>query len=194
MSDFDIVKKASKHLQKTIQDMYNEKLGSSHAHSAISGALGYNSKIALLADNGNRSIDDEFVLFHEGGDIDEAGLDDAIERMKDSPLKTLPKYAVRRAVHEALIPECECCGKKTRHSQPLFNSDHPDEPIAQVCGSCRHDEDEYDTCRYCGSGILYRASEINSAGECREHRGESALSEEEQDDWDSYIENITKDL
>jgi hypothetical protein len=114
--------------------------------------------------------------------------------MKDSPLKCLSSHFISHAISEAFTPECEICGEKTVHGQPLSSSDDIEEPIAQVCNSCSDDEEKYDTCRFCGESILYRATQINSTGECREYQEKSALSDEEQEDWDSYIENITKDL
>ncbi|MEW6996253.1 hypothetical protein AADZ86_00910 [Colwelliaceae bacterium BS250] len=190
----DIIKKASKYLQETIQDLNPNKLGSSHAHAAISGALGYKSKKALLADNYNSPIEDEFILYSQGGKLNNSLLAEVIDRMKDSPLKSLPSHVVSSAISEALTPECEHCGDKNVYSQPLFSSNDIEEPIAQVCHSCSDDREEYDTCLYCGEGTLYRSSEINSAGECSEHQGEGSFSDEEREGWDSYIENVTKDL
>lgn len=189
----DVIKIASKYLQETINDLNHEKLGSSHSHAAVSGALGFKSKKAILDDNGGLPIEDEFILYNQGGQIDDSTLSKVIDRMNDSPLKSLPIHVVHNAISEALTPECEKCGNKTAHGQPLFSSDDIERPIAQVCDSCSDDVEEYDTCFYCGQGILYRANEINSEGECSEHRGESFLSEEEQEDWDSYFENINKD-
>jgi hypothetical protein len=37
---FDVIKKESKYLQESINNLNQKKLGSSHAHAAISGALG----------------------------------------------------------------------------------------------------------------------------------------------------------
>ncbi len=188
----DVIKNASKHLQTTLKDIHSEKLGSSHAHAAISAALGYKSKKALLTDNHNIPIDDEFILYKQNSAINTEVLNIAVESMNNSPLKDLPRYAMERAVTEALTPECECCGKKTRHSVPLFSSDDIDDPIAQVCGACRTNEREYAYCTYCGYDTLYRANEVNAAGECYEHRGEGSLSDEEQEDWDSYSEYLSK--
>ena len=61
---FDVIKKASKYLQESINNLNQKKLGSSHAHAAISGALGQKSKKALLADNDNLPIEDKFTFYH----------------------------------------------------------------------------------------------------------------------------------
>lgn len=190
----DIIKQASRHLQETFKTVYQQKLGSSHAHAAISGYFGYKSKKALLADHFNETIEDEFFLFHHRDLVSQEKLANTISAMNDSPLRTTPIHLVAHAIEEALTPECESCEHKTIDSQPLFSSDDIDEPIAQVCSSCQRNEDDYATCRYCGDDILYRANEINSAGECSEHKGEGSLSDEEYEDWKSYIENVTKDL
>lgn len=190
----DIIKKASKHLQETFKYDHQQKIGSSHAHAAISGYFGYKSKKALLADNFDEPIEDEFFLFHHRNSVSQPKLAETISAMKDSPLKTVPIHLVVNAIEEALTPECESCGHKTVNSQRLFSCDDIDEPIAQVCSSCQSDEDYYATCLYCGDDTLYRANEINSAGECSEHRGEGSFSDEELEDWESYIENVTKDL
>lgn len=190
----DVIKKASKHFRDSIELTHKKKVRSSHSHAVISAALGYKSKKALMADNYNLPIEDEFILYHYGNELDNEMVSDAIDSMKDSPLKSLPSHFVREAILDSLTPECECCGDKTVYSQPVFDSDNIEDPVAQVCNDCSEDEEEYATCIYCGDSILYRAFEINSAGECPEHKGESSMSDEEREDWESYIENLNKDF
>jgi len=47
-----------------------------------------------------------------------------------------------------------------------------------------------DFVRYCGDHIPYHIEELNYEWECEEHAGESYLSPQEEEDWDSYIENV----
>ncbi|MGI2115397.1 hypothetical protein ACRN9G_17610 [Shewanella frigidimarina] len=190
----DIIKNASKHLQEIFKSNHNVIIGSSHAHAAISGYLGYKSKKALLADHYDEPIEDEFVLFNYSSLVSLPQLEETILRMKDSPLKKMPTHQITNAIEEALTPGCECCGHKTIRSQPLFSNDDIDNPIAQVCSSCIRNEEGYATCHYCGDEILYRTDDLNSAGECSEHRGEGSYSDEEREDWESYVENVTNNF
>ena len=182
----DVIKNAAKHLQESLSQDYGKKVRSSHAHAAVSGYLGYNSKKALLADNCDEPIEDEFVLFHSESAPNPEVLENVISRMKNTPLKELSTRIVERSIEAALTPPCEVCGHKTGNSYPVFQSDYPDEPIAQVCSMCVKDEEEYGECRFCG--ILCRAEEINEAGECPEHYGEGSYSEEELEDIESFVE------
>jgi hypothetical protein len=190
MSDF--IKQASKHLQKSFQQNHQVKVGSSHAHAVISGALGYKSKVALLSDNEIIPLEDEFRLHQQGGDVNEEFIATAIDQMKETPLKNIPLSTIADTALEALTPACECCGNKTLDSQPVFNSDNPDTPIAQVCVNCK--DHYYGHCEYCGTGTLYRSIELNRSGECKEHRGEGSYDDEEIEDIQSYAEYHTKDF
>jgi len=182
----DLIKHAVKHLQKSLSKDYNKEVRSSHAHAAISGYLGFNSKKALLADNYGELIEDELSLFHNMLPPNTKVLEDVISRMKDTPLKELPTRVIEDTIKIALTPPCEVCGHKTSNSHSVFQGDDPDEPIAQVCSSCVQDEDEYDRCHFCD--LLCRAEEINNAGECSEHYGESSFDEEELEDMESMLE------
>lgn len=189
----DVIKEAVEHLRESVESEYGEKIGSSHAHAAISGYLGYKSKKALLTDNGGYPIDDEHVLLHR--ETSEKSLSESISRMQSSPLKEIPAHIAIEFVKTALTPSCELCGEKTLKSSPVYTESDENEPDGQVCDSCSsfHD-DEYTTCTYCGAGVIYRADQINAAGECSEHAGESYMDDEERQDWEDYVENLNKDF
>ncbi|MBU1387743.1 MAG: hypothetical protein KKE62_06000 [Proteobacteria bacterium] len=52
------------------------------------------------------------------------------------------------------------------------------------------DRDEFGYCIVCLDRFPKKA--LNSRDECEEHNGETLLSDEEREDWDSFIENIRK--
>ncbi len=189
----DVIKEAAQYLRNSLETEYEKKVRSSHAHAAVAGFLGYKSKKALLADNDNYPVEDEHILLHR--ETSEQALSDSISRMQDTPLKDVPVQLVSTLIETGLTPSCEQCGEKTLNSSPVYTEDCDDDPDGQVCNRCSsfHD-DEYATCIYCGPGVIYRADQINTAGECPEHSGESYMDDEERQGWEDYIENITKDI
>jgi hypothetical protein len=190
MNTQDTVKAAAEYLRETLNSEGVE-LGSSHAHAAISAYCGYNSKKALL-DNGPDTTDLNLVLTI---DPDIENLAKQVAKMKGDPLNNVSINHLADLIQTAITPECECCGAKMIHSRPIGDSRATYfEPDGWVCPDCASYDDEYASCRFCGSDVIYRADQINERGECSEHDGESVISEEEEQDWDDYIENITKDL
>ena len=184
----DTIKTAAKYLRETL----DLKVGSSHAHAAVSGYLGYKSKKALLADNYDCPIEDEHILLRRQGS--QKSLSEAILKMHDSPLKKVEIHKLAEIIKTGLTPNCEQCGEKTLNSSPVYTKDCEDDPDGQVCESCSSFyDDEYATCVYCGSDVTYRADQINADGECSEHEGESYMDEEEKEGWESLIENWNKD-
>lgn len=96
-------------------------------------------------------------------------------------LKTSGGYAHR----------CHCCGGEG-HSplNPLLrlSAEFEDGSEARVHRVCAHRSSDYAFCRYCGDGVVYFADDLNAAGECPEHDGES-VPDYPEDDEDSYIEH-----
>lgn len=188
----DIIKDAARYLQNEIDAKLNVTLQSSHAHALIAGYLGFNSKKALLAFNYDEPITDPFFLHSNDFHTSERDLSSSLDRITSSPIKNIDFNFLVNSIETALTPSCECCDIKDNRGATIF--DENGEPEAQVCSSCLRDYDEhYSTCRYCGDNVIYRSEIINQNGECPNHDGESYMDEEEEEDWLSYIENITKD-
>lgn len=113
--------------------------------------------------------------------------------MKESNLKKLPCYIIEQAIYAGLAPPCEVTGEHQLDIVPVYTDDI-DEPDGWVSEKTANEYDEeYGYCRYCRSAYLYRSHELNPAGECNAHAGESDMSEEESKDRDDYIEYNTKD-
>ncbi len=181
----DPIKQAAEFLRDQISGT-----GSSHAHAAVAHAIGYKSKKALLDDEQLDRDNPNLVLQVEWN---RSVLENRISEMDgDTPLKHVSSQHLMRVIHAGLAPACESCEEKHLGIRPLGYEE--DEPEGWVCSTCSSDEEEYGECKYCGPEYVYRADEINSAGECPEHAGESALDPEEDEDMESYIEYVTKDL
>ncbi len=71
-------------------------------------------------------------------------------------------------------------------SSLLIPVGYSDELIHRKCV----DGVDYDFCNYCGEERAHRAEDLNSMGECTDHAGESALSEDEQTDLEDLAENL----
>lgn len=191
----DIFKKSSKKLQATFKSDYGVDVRSSHAHAAIAGFLGFNSKKAFNDHHGEHLKNASYI---PEGEENYEKLQEALERMRETPLKNYPAHEVANVIEQSLPPLCEECGCRDESYRSLHSNESSgwiDEPDGYVCQDClSQNRDEYATCRYCGEDMLYRADEINEAGECSEHEGEGSFTDEEMEDWESYIENVTKDL
>lgn len=90
---------------------------------------------------------------------------------------------------------CHCCeGDTNTRVNPLLvvAAEFVDESSERVHLSCAQHDGRYDFCRFCGDQNVYLAEEINDAGECSEHEGESALDYPEED-LDSFVEYLSKD-
>lgn len=189
----DIFKSAAQYLRRTAKSAHGVNVGSSHAHAAISGYLGYKSKISFVADNGIHSVEDAQRIAEIQGSVE--SLSDVISRMKSSPLKEIPIQIVSQMIQTGLSPNCEGCGEKILDNLPVFTDDSEGDPDGHVCGWCvAIAGGDYATCTFCGSEVIYRADYINSAGECPVHEGESYMDDEERDGWDDLVENMNKDL
>ena len=190
MQDHDTIKNAAEFLRENFASE-GHKLGSSHAHAAISAYCGFNTKKALI-DCGPDTEDPNFIL-SVAPDLPK--LADRISKMGNTPLHAVQIDRLAELIQTALTPECECCGVKKIQNCPIGDADDPYfEPDGWVCPNCASKEEEYATCRFCGPDVIFRADQINERGECSEHNGESVMDEEEEQDWEDYIENITKDL
>ena len=169
----------------------------SHCHELIAAALEFKSKVAMNSYfDDSECWDDEECFFERyrshGRNLDLKFIMERIAHLKDTPLHHVPQFFIAEALEEALAPPCQNndCGDKDANGRFVYDEDG--EPVMFVCRSCSQDEDEFNTCTYCGRSILYKASIINRAGECPEHSGESYMDEEEREGWDSLIEYWNK--
>ena len=162
---------------------------SSHAHAVLAHALGYNSKKALL-DDPDISLDDKNLVM--SAQLDNGFILSKVAAMGETPLKHIGAERLSETLFGALAPACECCHEKSRAIKPL-GCDDPD-PDGWVCEHCVQTTAAYDHCELCGNEYVYRSDQINSAGECPEHAGESKFDSEEQEDWGSYIENVQNNM
>lgn len=188
----DTIKTAADFLRQDLAIM-GYKVGSSHAHAAIAGYCGYNSKKALL-DSQYIDPEDESLLLKIEPNI--AKLTEVIGKMKSTPLqsKSLPIEHIARSIRAGLTPPCECCQRKKHDVQPIGDPyEYGDEPDGWVSLSCAESDEDYATCIYCGPEIIFRADQINEQGECPEHNGESYMDEEESQGWQDLIEYWNKD-
>jgi hypothetical protein len=187
----DFIKTAAKFVREQLTAEGIE-VGSSHAHAAISAYCGFNSKKALIDHGPN--IEDENLILSITPNLQK--LAERVSEMKQVPLQSVPTDHLADLITTALTPACEFCGVKQKENQPIGDSYDPYfEPDGWVCSDCASsEEDEYAICRFCGPNVIYRADQINYRGECPEHDGESVMDEEEEQDWEDYIENVTKDL
>jgi hypothetical protein len=189
LKPFDATKVAAKYLIENIQQNHGVKIGSSHSHAAISGLLGYRSKKALLSDYPYEAEEENFIHCFKESNIKQ--LTENIIAMKDSPLKALDISAIAEVILDGLTPECEC-GTKCRTNTPVFTESTYEIDLDLIkehaCTSCVRDyPEEYGHCRYCGEDILYTVDSLNENGECSEHEGESEMSEEDRQGWESNI-------
>ncbi|WP_075882046.1 hypothetical protein [Vreelandella massiliensis] len=189
-TDTDVTKEAADFIIKTFA-ADNRKVKPSHAHALISHYFGYNSKKAMI-DDGDCWVDDEGNGL-DSYDPDLKHVKERVTAMKSSPLKEAPTEYLADVVYAGLAPPCECCGEKSLDIMPIgdpYNGDTPEGWVSQQCAS---DDEGYGTCWCCGDHIIHRAEDLNAAGECPEHAGESSVDEEEQEDRESWIEYHTKD-
>lgn len=168
----------------------NRKVKPSHAHALVAHYLGYNSKKAMIDDQDDW-IDDE------GNGLDSYSPDlkqiaERVAAMKSSPLKEAPVDYLADVVYAGLAPPCECCGEKSLDIMPLGDADIGGSPEGWVSQQCASDDEDYGTCWCCGDDVIHRTENLNAAGECPDHAGESSLDEEEQEDRNSWIEYQTK--
>lgn len=185
----DKIKDAAQYLRDQLKSE-NVNVRSSHAHQAVAAYLGFNSKKALI--DSDIEIDHDELFLEVEPDIGK--IEEAVRRMKDTDLSNVPFDHLAETIQVGLSPTCEGCDHKRVDIQAIASTDIYDEADGWICGRCVSEmDDEYATCVFCGPEIIYRADQINHNGECPEHMGESDMDEEDEEDWDSYIENINKD-
>jgi len=188
----DFIREAAKHLRDTVKSIYDVDVRSAHAHDAVSGSLGFNSKIALQTSE-DIIPDDACLTRHNDLDIEKTA--EVISRMRETPLQNLPIEHVVSIIKDGLTPGCACCGEKTASSVIVGDRGDekaPDDP-EWICPDCASDDEEFGHCIYCGDDVLYRLKDLNNNWECDEHAGESALDPEELEDLESYIEYHQKE-
>jgi hypothetical protein len=186
--DFDYTKQAADHLRET-----GERLGlcirSGHAHMFVAAALGYGSRKAMQDDPNGPWFGSQW-LGREAENVSK--IEEAIKRMNKAPVREDQAPMVAEIVRAGLTPACRDCGEHSSQSWPLGYVEAGDN-ADWVCPRCSSDDAQYGHCRCCGDDVLYLLDELDDQGLCSEHRGEFDLSPEEEEDWDSYIENIQKD-
>lgn len=93
------------------------------------------------------------------------------------------------------MKKCSC--GNTSDLTEVYSGDDIDEDEKEfICSTCLRRELETEDvgfCRCCGEGIVYPIDDLDEKSLCPEHKGEFDRDEEEQQDWDDYIENVTKD-
>lgn len=57
-----------------------------------------------------------------------------------------------------------------------------------ICQSCVDTSDAFGLCIYCGYEAAYPIGELNEAGECSSHYGESVMDPEEEEGWEDNIQ------
>jgi hypothetical protein len=188
--DFDFTKKAADYLRETSnREGISSDIGSSHAHMLVAAAFGYNSRKAMLDDPKGPSSKNQW-LGREAGNIEKVR--EAIERMKNAPIRPDQAPVIARLIQDGLTPTCAECGEHDSRSSPLGYVQSGDD-ADWICPRCASDDEQYGHCRCCGDDVLYPVEELDDQGLCSEHHGEFDLDPEEEEDWESYIENIQKD-
>ena len=165
-----------------------------HAHELVAAHLGYKSKIALKSDPYHSHLldADEPESFECSNSI--SAIESRIKSLNgllsnDSDFT----WRVSKIIRDNILPECSFCHESRATVKPVIDQKNNCEQL-WICDFCiDSNEEEVGNCIFCGDEHVYSQELLNSAGECPEHNGESYLSPQEQDDWDSYIENVTKD-
>lgn len=172
----DVIDQAVKFLRDHLASN-DVKVGSSHAHAAVSHYLGYNSKAALKADD-DFDVDDVDLIINRKVGLDKLRVH--IPKMQPNALQTISIDELGEIIYAGLAPACECCNEKKLDIMPLGCDESS--PDGWVSLSCAAQDEEYDVCDFCGPNYLYRSRDINRRGECSEHEGESILDDEDLDD------------
>lgn len=185
------IKIAVEALRENHLEEYQIKLKPTHAHEIVSACFGYNSKIALKSDEYFELNPDEPESF----DFPNSQKDIEIRLKKLRGLNVDEDYSQRaeEIISSSIKPDCSLCGKRNDSIVAAETDDNNNQQL-WVCDSCVSEGEDAAYCRYCGENEIYPIDMLNSVGECPEHAGESLLSDEEQEDWDSLIEYHTKDL
>lgn len=186
--DIDYTKQAAYFLRDAVKPLRIE-IGSSHAHMLVAAALRYGSRRAMLDDPNCPYVYDQW-LSGQADCVD--GIRDAISKMRDASLSPDQAPMIAQLIQDGLTPACMECGTIDSRNMPIGAVRQGDE-AEWVCMECASDRDNYGHCRCCGEEVLYEADQLDENGLCEEHEGEFDLDPEEEEDWESYIENIQKD-
>lgn len=90
-------------------------------------------------------------------------------------------------------PACVFTGIISDDNVPLGYCSPDEEPEEWVHPSVK-ETGEVDYCRCCGDECLHRVENLDPNGLCDEHEGEFDRDEDEQKDFDDFLEYMTKDL
>ncbi|WP_174365170.1 hypothetical protein [uncultured Caballeronia sp.] len=116
---------------------------------------------------------------------------DAIARMNDAPVQLDQASMIAALIQEGLTPVCVKCGRLSSQNMAVGDV-RPGDEANWICRTCASDNSQYGHCRCCGENLLFSVDELDDQGLCQEHAGEFDLSPEEEEDWESYIENVQK--
>lgn len=92
---------------------------------------------------------------------------------------------------------CNWCNCESGELTEVFvGDDVAEEDKKFICPRClkrAEMENEIGFCPCCGYSIAYSINDLDEKSLCREHKGEFDYDEQESQDIEDYIENITKD-
>ncbi|MEI6270021.1 MAG: hypothetical protein WCP01_14175 [Methylococcaceae bacterium] len=91
--------------------------------------------------------------------------------------------------------QCNWCHTNNNLTE-IYTGDDVDGEKEFICPAClkeKQSQEDIDFCECCGSDIAYYTDDLDDKLLCPEHKGEFDLDEEEQQDMEDLIENITKD-
>lgn len=188
----DFTKGAAEHLREEAKAQ-GLNIGSSHAHALVAAALGYQSRVALLAPSAEHWTGDPW-LYQEEPNQDELGA--AIARMRKGDLEYEHVPFLAQAIRDGLAPACAESGLRSAENIPLGYVHKGDDAtdVEWVHPNEAQDRERFGHCRCCGSGYLYRVEDLNGKWLCDEHEDEFDLDEDEAKDREDSVEYMTKDL
>ena len=179
------IKQAADHLRtKACECGLCTKLRSGHAHSLIAAALGYKTPPAMQA------REDEMNPWIGQRPMDVAMIVDAIQRMNEPTVTTNSASKIADIISVGLTPACVACDKLDSENTPVGDPDFGNE-CEWICRSCASRDENFGECSLCSK--VFRVESLDHNGLCPEHRGELDRDPEEQQDWEDYIEYLTKD-
>lgn len=185
------IKLAVEALRENYLNEYQTKLKPTHAHEIVSACFGYKSKIALKSDDFFKLDPDEPETFEFHNCTE--NIENRIKNLKGLNVSDSYSKRAEEIISFSIKPECSICG---RNCDLITAAETNSRNTGQLwsCSSCASKGEDVGYCRYCGENEVYPIEMLNNNGECPEHAGESFLSEEEEEDWNSYIEYQTKDF
>ncbi|MDP2449542.1 hypothetical protein [Polaromonas sp.] len=161
------------------------KIGSSHAHALVAASLGFGSRIAMRDDPDGPSFANQW-LGREEPNVPK--ISEIVAQMRSTSLRPEEASAIAKAVQDGLTPAC-ACGLHSHKSMPI-GFVHENDEAEWVCPECAADVEEFGICGLCGTAYIYRTSELDHHGLCKEHRGEFEQSDEEREDQESFAEYV----